>query len=44
MTMETPMRNAADSVTIHFGGDPKQPNYFPLVKNWNYPLRQYLKT
>jgi hypothetical protein len=29
------------SVTIHFGGDSKQPNYFPLVKDWNYQLRQY---
>ena len=34
-------RNTDDSVTIHFGGDPKQPNYFPLVENWNYQLRQY---
>jgi hypothetical protein len=34
-------KNADGSVTIHFGGDPKQPNYFPLIKNWNYQLRQY---
>jgi hypothetical protein len=34
-------KNADGSVTIHFGGDPKQPNYFPLVKDWNYQLRQY---
>jgi hypothetical protein len=37
----TAEKNADGSVTIHFGGDPKQPNYFPLVKNWNYQLRQY---
>ncbi|OVE73750.1 hypothetical protein BVX94_03015 [bacterium B17] len=37
----TAERNADDSVTIHFGGDPKNPNYFPLVKGWNYNVRQY---
>ncbi len=37
----TSKRNADGSVTIHFGGDPKQPNYFPLVKGWNYIVRQY---
>jgi hypothetical protein len=37
----TSKRNDDGSVTIHFGGDSKQPNYFPLVKDWNYQLRQY---
>jgi hypothetical protein len=37
----TSKRNADGSVTIHFGGDPEQPNYFPLVKGWNYIVRQY---
>jgi hypothetical protein len=37
----TSKRNADGSVTVHFGGDPKQPNYFPIVKGWNYIVRQY---
>lgn len=37
----TSKRNADGSVTIHFGGDPEQSNYFPLVKGWNYIVRQY---
>jgi len=37
----TSKKSADGSITIHFGGDPKQPNYFPLVKDWNYQLRQY---
>ncbi len=37
----TSKRNADGSVTIHFGGDSKQSNYFPLVKGWNYAVRQY---
>ena len=37
----TSKKNADGSVTIHFGGDPEQPNYFPLVKGWNYLVRQY---
>jgi hypothetical protein len=37
----TSKRNADGSVTIHFGGDSKQSNYFPLVKGWNYIVRQY---
>jgi len=29
------------SVTIHFGGDPKQSNYLPIMKGWNYTVRLY---
>jgi hypothetical protein len=28
-------------VTIHFGGDPKQSNYLPIMKGWNYTVRLY---
>jgi hypothetical protein len=37
----TAKKNADGSATIHFGGDPKQPNYYPLVKDWNYLVRMY---
>ena len=29
------------SITIHFGGDPKQPNYLPIMDGWNYLIRLY---
>jgi hypothetical protein len=29
------------SVTIRFGGDPKQPNYLPIMDGWNYLIRLY---
>ncbi len=29
------------SFTIHFGGDPKQINYIPIMKDWNYIVRMY---
>jgi hypothetical protein len=29
------------SITIHFGGDPKQSNYIPITKGWNYTARLY---
>ncbi len=29
------------SITIHFGGDPKQPNYLPIMDGWNYLVRLY---
>jgi len=28
-------------VTLHFGGDPRQPNYLPIVPGWNYTVRLY---
>ena len=31
----------AGSVTIHFGGDPKAPNYLPITPGWNYVVRMY---
>jgi hypothetical protein len=37
----TSKKNEDGSTTIHFGGDSKQPNYFPLVEGWNYLLRLY---
>jgi hypothetical protein len=33
--------NADGSVTVHFGGDPSQPNYLPITKGWNYTVRLY---
>jgi hypothetical protein len=38
----TAERNDDGSVTIHFGGDPAQPNYLPLTEGWNYIVRCYL--
>ena len=33
---------AADgSITIHFGGDPAQSNYLPIMDGWNYIVRLY---
>jgi len=29
------------SITIHFGGDPKQTNYIAISKGWNYTVRLY---
>ena len=37
----TAQKNADGSVTIHFGGDPDQPNFLPLVPDWNYVVRMY---
>ena len=28
-------------ITIHFGGDPNQPNFLPIVPGWNYVVRLY---
>lgn len=33
--------NADGSVTIHFGGDPAQPNFLPITEGWNYIVRCY---
>ena len=30
------------SVTIHFGGDPSQTNFLPIMDGWNYMIRIYL--
>ena len=29
------------SITIHFGGDPKEDNFLPIVPGWNYIVRMY---
>ena len=34
-------RNADSGITIHFGGDPANPNYLPITKGWNYVVRLY---
>lgn len=37
----TAKRNDDGTVTIHFGGDPSQSNYLPIVPGWNYVFRVY---
>ncbi len=37
----TAKKNKDGSITIHFGGDPKQPNFLPTVPGWNYIVRLY---
>jgi hypothetical protein len=37
----TGVKNKDGSFTIHFGGDPKQPNYLPIMDGWNYIVRLY---
>lgn len=37
----TAEHNDDGSVTIHFGGNPDQPNYLPIVPGWNYIFRAY---
>jgi hypothetical protein len=37
----TSKRNEDGSVTIHFGGDPEQDNFLPIVPGWNYVVRMY---
>jgi len=37
----TAKKNKNGSITIHFGGDPKQPNFLPIVPGWNYIVRLY---
>ena len=28
-------------MTVHFGGDPAQPNYLRIMPGWNYTVRLY---
>lgn len=35
------VRGADGSITIHFGGDPSQPNHLYITDGWNYAVRQY---
>jgi hypothetical protein len=37
----TAKRNEDGSATIHFGGDPAQDNFIPIVPGWNYIVRMY---
>jgi hypothetical protein len=37
----TGKKNKDGSMTIHFGGDPKQPNFLPIMDGWNYLVRLY---
>jgi hypothetical protein len=37
----TAKKDGDGGVTIHFGGDPKQSNYLPIMKGWNYTARLY---
>lgn len=37
----TAEKNPDGTVTIHFGGDSKNPNYLPITPGWNYIIRMY---
>jgi hypothetical protein len=37
----TAKKDKDGSITIHFGGDPKLPNFLPIVNGWNYIVRLY---
>jgi hypothetical protein len=37
----TAKKNEDGSITIHFGGDPQQPNFLSIVPGWNYIVRLY---
>ena len=37
----TAKKNADGGVTVHFGGDPKQPNYLSIMPGWTYTVRLY---
>jgi len=37
----TGTKNKDGSMTIHFGGDPKEPNFLPIMEGWNYLIRLY---
>jgi hypothetical protein len=37
----TAKKDKDGGVTIHFGGDPKQSNYLPIMDGWNYAVRLY---
>jgi hypothetical protein len=37
----TGKKNSDGSMTVHFGGDPKQPNFLPIMDGWNYLVRLY---
>jgi hypothetical protein len=37
----TAKKNEDGSITIHFGGDPAQDNFLPIVEGWQYMVRLY---
>ena len=37
----TGKKNSDGSMTIHFGGNPKQDNFLPVMDGWNYLVRLY---
>lgn len=37
----TAKRNDDNSITIHFGGNPKKPNFLPITDGWSYVVRMY---
>ena len=37
----TGTKNKDGSMTIHFGGDSKAPNFLPIMDGWNYLVRLY---
>jgi hypothetical protein len=37
----TGKKDSDGSITIHFGGDPGQPNYLAIMNGWNYVVRLY---
>ncbi len=37
----TAQKNADGGITIHFGGDPANPNFLPITPGWNYIVRMY---
>lgn len=37
----TAKKDEDGSITIHFGGNPKQSNFLPIVPGWNYIVRVY---
>lgn len=37
----TAEKDANGSITVHFGGDPAQANFLPIVPGWNYIARLY---
>jgi hypothetical protein len=37
----TAKKDADGAVTVHFGGDPSQPNFLRIMPGWNYTVRLY---
>lgn len=37
----TAVRDSTGSITVRFGGDPREPNALPLTDGWNYLVRLY---